>query len=177
MSPKKSSSMSNAEPNNAAAGTGLVLSRYRYLVTLAVLLLAVVFVGSNGFQAASSCREFYRKDKVAVVGQTRLQLEVVKKSEDRQKGLSDRTCIDKGQGMLFVFEQSEYHRFWMKDMRFAVDMIWIDSSKKVVSVRANVQPATYPKTFTSDKPALYVLEIGAGQARAYGIYSGTLIKF
>jgi len=169
--------MSNAEPNNAAAGTGLVLSRYRYLVTLAVLLLAVVFVGSDGFQAASSCREFYRKDKVAVVGQTKLQLEVVKKSEDRQKGLSGRTCISEGQGMLFVFEQPGYYRFWMKDMRFAIDMVWIDSSKKVLTVQANVQPKTYPKTFNSDKPALYVLEIGAGQARAYGIYSGTSIEF
>ena len=169
--------MSNAEPNNAAAGTGLVLSRYRYLVTLTVLLLAVVFVGSDSFQAANSCGEVYRKDKTAVVGQTKLQLEVVKKSEDRQKGLSGRTCISEGQGMLFVFEQPGYYRFWMKDMRFAIDMVWVDSSKKVLMVQANVQPKTYPKTFNSDKPALYVLEIGAGQAQVFGISVGTSIEF
>ena len=97
--------------------------------------------------------------------------------ERMQKGLGDRLSLPPNQGMLFVFAEDSMEGFWMKDMHFAIDIIWIDKSKKVVAVNSNVAPSTYPAIFASPKPVRYVLELNAGFAKKFALATGTLIKF
>lgn len=66
--------------------------------------------------------------------------------------------------MLFVFEEDGYHAFWMKDMKFSIDMIWLDESMAIVHIERNVSPSSYPNTYKSPEPARYVLEVQAGTA-------------
>lgn len=107
-----------------------------------------------------------------------INAEVVKTQEARERGLSNRSSLGSGKGMLFVFENtSKDHCFWMKEMRFSIDMVWLDDQKKVINIVSNATPESYPQTFCPDSPARYVLEIEADKASEYGIGIGTELKF
>jgi uncharacterized protein len=93
----------------------------------------------------------------------------------REQGLSGRTSLGPGNGMLFIFEHDGNWGIWMKDMRFAIDIVWMDKEGGVVGLEAEVSPQTYPASFYPDSPARYVLELPAGAAAAYGIAIGAKI--
>lgn len=106
-----------------------------------------------------------------------VQAEVVSNEADKIQGLSDRNCLDQDAGMLFTYDLTGDYCFWMKDMHFAIDMLWLDDEKRIVTVKADVSPDSYPQSFCPDRPAQYILEIGAGKARQYGWQPGTQLAF
>ena len=73
-------------------------------------------------------------------------VEVVSKEDDMARGLMYRTSLGPDKGMLFVFPDSEIYQFWMKDMHFSLDMIWIDENHKVADVSADISPDTFQTT-------------------------------
>src|SRR3989338_2245510 len=89
-----------------------------------------------------------------------------------KKGLSGRASLPQGEGMLFVFENDDKHSFWMNDMYFSIDIIWLAADGKVVHIASNLSPDTYPRNFTSPKPARFVLEVPAGWAAAHQVHIG-----
>ena len=95
----------------------------------------------------------------------------------REKGLSGRTSLDAGRGMLFSFVIPSMHGFWMKDMNFPIDIVWIDATHRVVGINDNLQPSSYPNTFFPPKNISFVLEINAGAAKEFGIKVGDVLKF
>ncbi len=107
-----------------------------------------------------------------------IKLEWLDSSQERILGLSGRESIAKDVGLLFVFERSSTQNcFWMKDMKFSIDMVWLDEAKQVVTVSPDVSPDTYPDSFCPDSSAKYGLEIGAGQAEVLGIERGVRLSF
>lgn len=106
-----------------------------------------------------------------------LRLERVSSPEDLQRGLSGRQSLAQDRGMLFVFDAASKHCFWMKDMHFPLDMIWLDDTKTVVHVEKNVAPDTYPNSFCPDKSAQYVLEVNAGVTDTARITRGSQLQF
>jgi uncharacterized membrane protein (UPF0127 family) len=106
-------------------------------------------------------------------------LRVADTPELRTKGLSNTKSLPRGEGMLFVFKTANHACFWMKDMNYALDMVWLDADKKVVNLQANVQPSTYPdESFCSrNKRALYVIELNAGEIENAHIGLGQTLKF
>jgi uncharacterized membrane protein (UPF0127 family) len=113
----------------------------------------------------------------ATVGTRQYRLVEAQTAAEREKGLSGRKNLALNQGMLFVYQKPGTYCFWMKDMRFSIDMIWLGNSKQVLAVKPNVSPSTYPQSFCPVPNAKYVIELSAGQARAAGIAPGTVIKF
>ncbi len=103
--------------------------------------------------------------------------EMAETDAQMSKGLGDRASLPSNQGMLFVFAEPGVYAFWMKDMHFALDMVWIDASKKVVSINRDISPNTYPTTFQPSTRISYVLELNAGGAKKYGITVGTVLSF
>lgn len=97
--------------------------------------------------------------------------------ELRQKGLSDRPSLEEDEGMLFIFEESAVRGFWMKDMMFPLDMIWIDENKKIVGITQNVMPESYPESFSSTMPVQYVLEVNANVSKKRSIIIGEEVEF
>ncbi len=95
----------------------------------------------------------------------------------RERGLSGRESLDADQGMLFIFDEEGSYGFWMKDMNFSLDLVWIDGQKRVVGVTEDVSPETYPKSFYPLEPVRYVLELNSGQAKIFGIKQGTSLQF
>lgn len=94
-----------------------------------------------------------------------------------KKGLSERKSISKNEGMLFVFEKKDKQSFWMKDMFFSIDIIWVDENYVITHIEKSVSPDTYPKVFSPEAPSLYVLEVSAGQADLLGIKVGDTVSF
>lgn len=114
-------------------------------------------------------------------GNTAVSVEVESTPAAREQGLSGRVSLPAGHGMLFVFDSDYPWGFWMKDMNFPIDIIWADSSGRVVTVLPSVSPETYntspPQTFKPSLPARYVLEVPAGFAAANNIYEGVQMSF
>jgi uncharacterized membrane protein (UPF0127 family) len=82
----------------------------------------------------------------------------------RERGLSDIRTFASGTGMLFVFGHDDIWRFWMKDMHYGLDIVWLNAKKEVVHVAHNATPASYPHVFTPPQESRYVLEVPAGDA-------------
>lgn len=99
-------------------------------------------------------------------------VEVAETAEAWQQGLSGRESLEEGRGMLFIFENPDIYSFWMKDMNFPIDIVWIDEHLVVVGLEKDVLPETYPETFLPNQPIKYVLEIPAGASEEYGIEIG-----
>ena len=118
--------------------------------------------------------------KTITVGGKNILVEVASKDAQRQQGLSDRTSLAPGHGMLFIFDPARPVGFWMKDMHFSIDMIFADEQGVIVKITAHASPESYsgqqpPQTFPSDVPVRYVLEVPAGYAEAQGIAIGQKI--
>ena len=79
--------------------------------------------------------------------------------------------------MLFIFPTPAPRAFWMKDMRFALDIIWIGSDLRVVDITENALPESYPATFSPRAPAQFVLEVPAGLVPRYRIRPGMEVGF
>ncbi|HEV7454597.1 MAG TPA: DUF192 domain-containing protein [Candidatus Saccharimonadales bacterium] len=108
---------------------------------------------------------------------SRYTLQVADSAAERRKGLGGRSSIPTDAGMLFVYDAPGLPCFWMKDTRVALDMIWLDSNKKVVHIAADVTPGTYPKTFCPPQPAQYVIELRAGEAVRNHVQTGDRLSF
>lgn len=105
-----------------------------------------------------------------------LKIEAAKTPEARTQGLSGREGLAADTAMLFYFDEPGQQCFWMKDMKFAIDMVWLDEDKRVLKVAENVSPQTYPESFCQAN-AQYVAEVPAGQAQKYNLEIGQQVEF
>jgi uncharacterized membrane protein (UPF0127 family) len=106
------------------------------------------------------------------VGATTLVVDVADTEALREKGLSGRTSLAAGKGMLFVFNEDDQWGIWMKDMKFSIDILWLAADGTVVTVVPGAAPDSYPQAFYPTKPARYVVEVPAGYAGEHGIAEG-----
>ena len=108
----------------------------------------------------------------------KIPVEVADTLKKRSLGLGKRTSLKKDWGMLFVFETLKPHRFWMKDMQFPLDIIWLDNHR-IVYIIHNARPANSrddPEVMTSPVPVNFVLEIAAGRAAKLRLKTGQRMK-
>lgn len=98
-------------------------------------------------------------------------------NDSREQGLSGVKNLNPDSGLLFVFPSKSTYGFWMKDMNFALDIVWINEFKEVVGVSANVLPSTYPDVFYPPTDVKYVLETNAGTAEKFGLKKGIKLDF
>lgn len=117
-----------------------------------------------------------------MLGSEILQVEIANTDAKREQGLSGKDAMQGNQGMLFDFKNSPNPRpaFWMKGMRFALDLIWIKDFK-IVGITANIPPpnagdANLP-LYSPPQDVDMVLELNAGWSGKHGIRSGNIIFF
>lgn len=106
-----------------------------------------------------------------------IRLLIAKTPTARERGLSGYGSLASDQGMLFIFPTSGSMNFWMKGMNFPIDIVWMNSDRKILGVTANLSPESYPKTFSSPGNVQFVLELNAGSADTYGLRTGTTLMF
>lgn len=119
------------------------------------------------------------------VGEKKIFVEIVNTQEQMELGLSGRQKLTDEQGMLFDFGTPAPRSFWMKDMKFDIDIIWIQN-KKIVGITANVPaPANCPSPhgncylpiYASPSASDMVLEVNAGWGERHNIKAGDKISF
>jgi len=112
-----------------------------------------------------------------VIGAKTLLVDIAGNPCQQELGLSGRKNLKDGTGMLFVFDKVGNYGFWMKDMLFAIDILWIDSDFKIVGAVENVAPETYPNVFGKNYKAKYVLEVSSGFISENNLRVGNKIIF
>lgn len=111
---------------------------------------------------------------LVTVGDQAYTVEIAATPEEQALGLSNRDDLDANSGMLFPFMPPHSASFWMKDMRFPIDIVWI-AGGKVVGVEKNTpppQPGAETRslpTYESPQPVDYVLELKAGQSQFFKV--------
>lgn len=95
----------------------------------------------------------------------------------RERGLSATSSLPQGTGKLFIFEHPGTYGFWMKDMQYPIDIVWIDAGWKVLGVAAHVLPESYPEVVYPPSEVRYVLELNAGEASGDNFKPGALLDF
>jgi uncharacterized membrane protein (UPF0127 family) len=94
-------------------------------------------------------------------------------------GLMFRNRIGSRKSMLFVFKNDAKHGFWMLNMRFCIDIIWIDKDMHVVDFVRCAKPCTSVlscKAHIPKRPSRYVLEVACGTVESLGITKGQIIE-
>lgn len=114
--------------------------------------------------------------EVTLAGKT-FVVEVVDSNLARERGLSGHVPLLDNEGMFFIFSTADRHGFWMKDMLFPIDIVWIDQDFKIIHIEKLVTPDTYPKVFYPRSPSMYVLEVKAGVADELDLKLGEGVKF
>lgn len=155
----------------------------RFILLLgAVLVMAHSCNGGSVWDQTKSWQNdaFYDNGTAQLAGQT-IKIDIVQSEADREKGLAGRSGIEDSQGMLFLFDQSAPHAFWMKGMLFPIDLVWIQDNK-VVDIVANAPPmanaesdADYP-VYEPKANSDSVLELKAGWARQFNLQKGDEIR-
>ena len=102
---------------------------------------------------------------------------VAKNPTTREQGLGGYTSLGADKGMLFIFPKSGQQNFWMKDMNFPIDIVWINSGMKIIGVESDVSPNSYPKVYSSPVSTQFVIEVNAGFAEKLGLIVGTRVIF
>jgi uncharacterized membrane protein (UPF0127 family) len=119
-----------------------------------------------------------RQTATITVGTTPLQVELAITLAERERGLGYRAGLEPGTGMLFIDDAAKPQTFWMKGMRFCLDIVWIDGTQ-IVGAAQSVCPAPYGTPdnqlpiYASPEPVKYVLEVPAGWLAANGYGAGT----
>ncbi len=88
------------------------------------------------------------------------------------KGLSGSPKLPFGEGKLFIFTETDRHGIWMKDMLFALDIIWFNEAGKIIHMAPNIAPESFPEVFRPPEAARFVLEISAGTVDIAGLVPG-----
>lgn len=113
------------------------------------------------------------------VGETILTVEVADTDLARRQGLSDRENLPNGHGMLFMFPKPGVYGFWMKDMKFPLDFIWIKDgvvTRVVANVPAPTPEAPQPVTLQPNSEVDGVIEVPAGWSLQNGIIVGMRVS-
>lgn len=137
--------------------------------SLALIILLTAFLGGCGEDSPAGMPVVKMK-----IGNQTFNLEVARTEAQQEKGLMKRDSMEADHGMIFVFGEQVVRSFWMKNTRFPLDILFLDSGGKIVSIH---QMRAYDETNTSsDLPAQYAIELNKGAAAASGVKVGDVLQ-
>jgi uncharacterized membrane protein (UPF0127 family) len=113
---------------------------------------------------------------VKIAGQD-IKVDLALTVAEQEQGLSGRSGLAENSGMLFVFSKPGQYLFWMKDMNFPIDIIWLGEDMRVIYIKKDARPELYPETYGPNQNAKYVLEIASGFSEQYGLKAGDSALF
>lgn len=119
----------------------------------------------------------YEKKSVLING-FKVSLAIASNEELRIKGLSGSEKLNENEGMLFLFDKPSKQGFWMNEMKYAIDIIWLDSNSSVVHIERNLEPCKIflaCPIYDPQVDSLYVIELSMGFVDRHSIKNGTII--
>ncbi len=141
---------------------------------LFVLALVVVFFAYARLRPAVAPNQ---GSFIEINGQ-RIEVELADTPARQARGLSDHPAFTDKQGMLFIFPQKQIQSFWMKEMLFPLDIIWIDGGR-VAGIAPDLPPEgqTPKNIYSSPEPVDRVLEVNAGWAERHKVKTGDRVEY
>jgi len=111
---------------------------------------------------------------------TQVLAEIAITDAERLMGLIFKERLPENMGMLFIFEDPDYHRLWTKNVRFPIDMIWLDPDRHIIGWEENLLPCREDPCSTyspKGKKALYALEIPTGFVKNHQLKADMPVVF
>jgi len=159
----------------------IIIPTILLVLILAIFGLLTKGVDKNNFYggAVPAGQKQEASKKEIWVGSNKILVEVAATNAERTKGLGGRDSLAENEGMLFIFEDPGFYSFWMKDMKFPLDFIWIQGNQ-VKEIMENIPP---PKNsseilpiYQAGEPVDKVLEVNAGWVKSHDIKVGDKIR-
>lgn len=117
----------------------------------------------------------YPDTKSMKIGDAVFQASIAKTWPERISGLSGTPFLPENVVKLFIFDSPGLHSIWMKDMLYAIDIIWVDETRSIIQIKESATPESFPESFVPTREALYVIETAAGVSGRLGIEVGDSI--
>ena len=150
-------------------------SMFRRPLFWTVFLIATLVIFLVIFDAVFHNKNTQAQTKV-ILGDKIFVMDIADTPAKQEQGLSGHAPLANNTGMLFIFDKPDNYGFWMKDMLFPLDIVWIGEDFRVVHIEKNLSPQTYPTAYYPGVPSKYVLEISAGETDKNDIKVGDLVK-
>ncbi len=152
-------------------------ARSKFLLKIIILSASFLFLGSLFiFRNQTESVPSEKKTQIQIKG-VKIDVELAILPNKQARGLGGRNNLPGNQGMLFLYDTPAIYSFWMKDMEFPIDIVWIDENYRIVDITKNISPDTFPQSFQPLKPVQYVLEVNAGFADRNNLIVNDVIDF
>ncbi len=167
--------MSNKTLKENTAKTVLARKRFNRLLSLGLIIFVLAAISYGLYvwrqpRLAFSCTS-------TPTGRCIRKLDIADTTQERARGLGGRDDYPSNRAMLFVLDNEDYQGIWMKDMRFSIDIYWLDADKTIISSLKNISPDSYPQVFYPDKPSKYVLEVKTSDNSEFPLRVGDRVSF
>ena len=146
-------------------------------LSIFVVVLWLLNAGEIGFSDANPNDN--RTSSIVRIDDMNITAILALTPEEQSTGLAIKETMKENEGMLFVFDTPKKYSFWMKDMKFPIDIIWADPTGKIVHIEKNLQPCIFLLPCASYSPnidSLYVLEVVSNFTSKYNIKIGDQIE-
>jgi len=153
----------------------------KVLLAFAFLLIiaGAMFLTQNYLNKGGTI-SFFKKASTVTIADHSFRVTAASSQQEQEIGLSETKQLSQDQGMIFLFDKPDYYAFWMKNMKFPIDIIYINNDT-IVTIKNNVQPPKdnkeSPIIYTPTGPADRVLEISAGLVEKYKFKNGDKVKY
>src|SRR3989344_1994672 len=153
----------------------------KVLLVFALLLIVAgaMYFTQNYLTGGGSLSLFKKTPTVTIAGHS-FRVIAAASQQEREIGLSETKELQQDQGMIFLFDKPDYYSFWMKNMKFPIDIIYIKTDT-IVEIKNNAQPPKdnkeRPIIYTPVGPSDKVLEIQAGLSEKYKFKNGDKVKY
>ncbi len=165
-------------------GIGMVLLAFVVYFALSQFILNKQSSEDNALEKAVNnytAYSFKKNGELSFANQkdtfiSKIDIEIADTDEKRELGLMFRDKMTENQGMLFIFPADAPQSFWMKNTILPLDMIFANSNMEIVKIHENTTPYS-EQSYSSGKPAKYVVEVNAGYCERHGIKEGDKIAW
>lgn len=150
---------------------GLVTARVVYALTRPDLVTTSTDCSENNLSPSAY------NVQLSTASKKTYNLEYAKTTSQQELGLSDRPCLPDDGALLFLFPTDDKFGIWMKNMKFPIDVIWLDKDRRIVTIKKDMEPSSYPKIFYPDTTSRYVIELKKGSADKLKVQVGSTLDW
>jgi uncharacterized protein len=146
-----------------------------------LLTAALCFALAACSSSSDPVRDFSAREITLPDGKT-IVAEVMTNPMDMSRGMMFRDSLPPDRGMLFIHGSPNRYPYWMYQVKIPLDIVWLDQNRRVAEISANTPPcasksASDCPNYGGHEVALYILELGGGQAAKHGVQVGSYINF
>lgn len=147
---------------------------------ISIAFLALLVLAGCGADSASSVNSLNTRI-VTLPDGTKFRAELVTAQADLLRGLKYRDSLAQDAAMLFAYGKPGFYRYWMFEVKFPIDIIWLDQNRRIVQVVHKAPPCPGPDVscplYGGDFESLFVVEFNAGTAMKHNLKPGMVIDF